>query len=477
MPARARPVSSSTKPARAASEHGGGEHGGGDRIDRDAVRRRSDARTARRRRGTRRGRGCPPARGWPRPARSAARRRTPMGRPLATRSHEQDEPQSRGRERRRGPTGGGRRRLGLRRPAAHQARALTDGPGRGCGLRDGAAVALVAVDRALVLGEGLAELVAAVVAAHEVEVRLSAGWSAARSDARPGRGDGARRQARAAVRVVRRVDVEVLLADVAVPGAGLAQRVDDGGVGLQRHPPLQAVQEHRGDARPLLRRAPSRARRSRPGSPPGAACRPLGSRSAGAPAPITSRKRWTMRATSSGRRARRRAGCRRCRERDSPRGPWRPGSRSRIERGVARGGQEGLAPGCPRAAASRAMSSRFVPSGKVTSWRTTSPAHELVHDLLEAQRAFERVLARPQAARPSPRLSTRARNTSGWRTRPSSWSWRPMRLGARALGTMSGLRRLARRRARATASRGPRRRRRTATRSTDGQEELAQSSR
>ena len=114
-----------------------------------------------------------------------------------------------------------------------------------------AAGALVQVHRLVVLGERAAEGVRAVVAAHEVEVLAGRRTQHGANRLDPRRADRSGRQARPLVGVVRRVDREVLLADVAVEAAGLAQRIDDGGVGLQQHALAQAVQEHPGDARPF----------------------------------------------------------------------------------------------------------------------------------------------------------------------------------------------------------------------------------
>ena len=55
-----------------------------------------------------------------------------------------------------------------------------------------------------------------------------------------------------AVGVVGRVDVEVGLPDVAVPAAGLLERVDDRRVGLEGHPLLQPVVEDGRNQGPLV---------------------------------------------------------------------------------------------------------------------------------------------------------------------------------------------------------------------------------
>ena len=149
-----------------------------------------------------------------------------------------------------------RRRRGERlRARAGTGEVSGDGSGEGEAPPTGA---LVQVHRPIVFGQRAAEGVRAVVAAHEVEVvaRRRTQHGANRLD--PGR----RRSVRAAgpgqlVGVVRRVDREVLLADVAVVAAGLAQRVDDGGVGLQRHRSSEPVQEHRRRCAAVRCRAPS----------------------------------------------------------------------------------------------------------------------------------------------------------------------------------------------------------------------------
>ena len=108
---------------------------------------------------------------------------------------------------------------------------------------------LVSGHRAIVLGERRGELAAAVAARtkyrdwrgrrihHGVERRLRR------------QRDRRRRQAVARVGVVRRVGLEVALAQVAVER--VAEAVDDRRVGLQRHRCAQPVDEHRRDQRPV----------------------------------------------------------------------------------------------------------------------------------------------------------------------------------------------------------------------------------
>src|SRR4029079_3310007 len=137
-----------------------------------------------------------------------------MGRPFAMRAAKSRNPRTAA-EAGEGPTGGGRGASGSGvRPPIRRARSRR--AGRGCGLRDGAAVALVEVDPALVLRERLAELVAAVVLAHEVQLPALRGMERGQERRAARGGDGPRRQAGEAVRVVRRVHVEVALADVPV---------------------------------------------------------------------------------------------------------------------------------------------------------------------------------------------------------------------------------------------------------------------
>src|SRR6185436_16272175 len=111
-----------------------------------------------------------------------------MGRPFAMRATKRTSP-SAAAETGEGPTGGGRGASGSGvRPPIRPARSR--GAGRGRGLGDGAAVALVLVHPALVLGQRLAELVAAVVAAHEIELAAVRGMERGLERGTARRGDG-----------------------------------------------------------------------------------------------------------------------------------------------------------------------------------------------------------------------------------------------------------------------------------------------
>ena len=145
--------------------------------------------------------------------------------------------------------------------------------------------------------------------------------------------------------------------------------------------------------------------------------------SAGSSGVITSRKRRTIRAT-------------RCAAASGPRGTSYVSGKRYPSRSLASGSRSWMgagscaaarkaACGTPLTATSRAMSSRLVPSGKVTTCRTTSPRTSLSmiwSTLMVPVSSYSPARSRPV----SPRLRTSRRNTSGWRTRPSCSSRRPM---------------------------------------------------
>ena len=95
------------------------------------------------------------------------------------------------------------------------------------------------------------ELVRAVAARDEIQeparLRLHRGLQRRG----PRHRDRGRRQSVARVGVPRRVGGQILLADVAIER--LAHAIDHGGIGLQAHAGLQAIQENRGHQRPLGR--------------------------------------------------------------------------------------------------------------------------------------------------------------------------------------------------------------------------------
>ena len=208
------------------------------------------------------------------------------------------------------------------------------------------------------------------------------------------------------------------LADVAVPAPGLAQRVDDGGVGLQRHAALAGGSGTPRRCAAARRAAPSPAPRSRPASRPARSVAPARRMRAAARASITSRKRSDHAPRRARPAARGRAACRRCPGRGSPRGPW-PRGRGR---GSAPG--RGRRPGrrrrrCPCRGHDLGHLLEVRALGKVTSRRTTSPRASLSTICVEGQRPVERVLAGLAAGPASPRCEHEQRGRSaGWRTRP-----------------------------------------------------------
>ena len=104
----------------------------------------------------------------------------------------------------------------------------------------------------IVFVERLREHVRAIVPAHEIE-RIRFGRMHRGLERRPSRRrDRPWRQSRIAIRVVRRIDHEIVAPQVAGVGSRLLNRVDDRGVGLKRHPEAKPVHIDRRDQRTLL---------------------------------------------------------------------------------------------------------------------------------------------------------------------------------------------------------------------------------
>ena len=252
---------------------------------------------------------------------------------------------------------------------------------------------------------------------------------------RPGEPIGPGGRPGAAVGVVGGVHLEVPAADVPVPAPVLLEGVDDGGVGLEEHPLLEAVQEDGGDPRALLdggglelhergqdddlaarvelllrRCGPARARR------------PRGSAAA--------MRRTRARAGSGAERERRR-----CRGRGSPRDRWRRG-RGRgwaPGRGPQRGTPRRRGPAWPTSAA---VSSRVRPSGMVTSWRTTSPRAR-TSTISSSERGPSRAYSPALSWPPTPRDADEGGRARGCRTRPRASSLRPIASALAPGGTTS----------------------------------------
>ena len=90
------------------------------------------------------------------------------------------------------------------------------------------------------------------------------------------------------------------------------------------------------------------------------------------------------------------------------------------------------------AAAMSATSARFLPSGKVTSWRTTSPRTSLSDDRGQGQGAVELVLPGARGAARRRGRRRRPRKTRGWRTKPRAWSCRAIQSALAPGGTIEG---------------------------------------
>ena len=102
---------------------------------------------------------------------------------------------------------------------------------------------------AIVIGEVRREFARAVAARDEIEKSVFGGCDRGVERRLPRQRDRRRRQTVARIRVVRRVGLEVALAQIAVEAR--AQAVDHRGIGLQPHAEPQPVDEHRGDQRPV----------------------------------------------------------------------------------------------------------------------------------------------------------------------------------------------------------------------------------